>query len=216
MRLAPAARRLSSLARMTPQGGVHGSSTTTSVRQWRAMPLLTVSSCLCRAAKAISKGGRRGRFVRRVAGTLSDQPLQVAGEKKYFKTGLEAVQLLVHEAKRRDQHKKHYLEQFESFTSSLSAVFDRSPRYAWLAKIFLEPERSIQFRVSYLDDSGVVRTHRGYRVQYSSTLGPYEGPLHFGAHVDSDMLKGAFADDKDPPPTLFMQAWPLRRTLATR
>jgi len=144
---------------MTPQGGVHGSSTTTSVRQWRAMPLLTV-----------------------------------AGEKKYFKTGLEAVQLLVHEAKRRDQHKKHYLEQFESFTSSLSAVFDRSPRYAWLAKIFLEPERSVQFRVSYLDDSGVVRTHRGYRVQYSSTLGPYEGPLHFGAHVDSDMLKGmAFA-----------------------
>lgn len=34
------------------------------------------------------------------------------------------------------------------------AVFDRSPKYAWIAKQLLEPERAIQFRVAWLDDNG--------------------------------------------------------------
>lgn len=119
-----------------------------------------------------------------------DKPLmKFAGREHYFKTGNEAVQILVEEAKRRDKDKALYLEQFEALMSSLTPVFDRAPRYAWIAKIFLEPERSIEFRVSFLDDSGSVRTHRGYRIQYSSTMGPYAGPLQFGTQVTSDNLK---------------------------
>ncbi|KAJ8605790.1 hypothetical protein CTAYLR_000512 [Chrysophaeum taylorii] len=119
-----------------------------------------------------------------------DKPLlKFEGQERYFKTGTEAVQIITDEAKRRDGDKKLYLEQFEAMMQSLTPVFDRAPRYAWLAKAFLEPERSIEFRVSFLDDSGSVRTHRGYRIQYSSTLGPYEGPLHFGVDVTSDKLK---------------------------
>ena len=85
------------------------------------------------------------------------------------------------------------IDQFGCFMQSLAPVFDRSPRYAWIAKILLEPERFISFRVSYIDDSGNTRTNRGFRVQYSSTLGPYEGGLHFGEHVDADLVKAALA-----------------------
>lgn len=39
------------------------------------------------------------------------------------------------------------------------------PKYAFVAKEFLEPERIIQFRVSWLDDAGTYRMNRGFRVQ---------------------------------------------------
>jgi glutamate dehydrogenase (NADP+) len=53
----------------------------------------------------------------------------------------------------------------------------------------MEPERFIQFRVPWLDDTGVIRMNRGYRIQFSSSLGPYEGALHFGSHVNSGTMK---------------------------
>eukprot|EP00590_Aulacoseira_subarctica_P001373 CAMPEP_0172414154 /NCGR_PEP_ID=MMETSP1064-20121228/845_1 /TAXON_ID=202472 /ORGANISM="Aulacoseira subarctica , Strain CCAP 1002/5" /LENGTH=404 /DNA_ID=CAMNT_0013150685 /DNA_START=405 /DNA_END=1619 /DNA_ORIENTATION=+ len=71
----------------------------------------------------------------------------------------------------------------------LAPVFDRNPRYAFLAKQLLEPERFIQFRVAWIDDTGVVRTNRGYRVQYCSSLGPYEGSLNFGGHINAGIIK---------------------------
>ena len=46
---------------------------------------------------------------------------------------------------------------------------------------------TISFRVAYIDDAGNTRTVRGWRVQSSSTLGPYEGGLHFGRHVTADL-----------------------------
>jgi glutamate dehydrogenase (NADP+) len=48
--------------------------------------------------------------------------------------------------------------------------------------------------VAWLDDSGTVRLNRGMRIQYSSSLGPYEGGLHFGAHVNTDYVKAAALD----------------------
>ena len=53
----------------------------------------------------------------------------------------------------------------------------------------MEPERYLQFRVAWIDDVGVVRTTRGYRIQYSSSMGPYEGAIHFGHHINSDVVK---------------------------
>jgi len=43
------------------------------------------------------------------------------------------------------------------------------PKYAFVAKEFLEPERLIQFRVSWLDDSGTYRMNRGFRVQVGAS-----------------------------------------------
>lgn len=63
------------------------------------------------------------------------------------------------------------------------------PKYAFVAKEFLEPERIIQFRVSWLDDAGAYRMNRGWRVQYSSALGPYEGGLHFHKDMSASLVK---------------------------
>ena len=47
-----------------------------------------------------------------------------------------------------------------------------------------EPERVIYFRVPWTDDAGNVRTNRGFRVQFSSAIGPYKGGIRFHPSVN--------------------------------
>ena len=51
------------------------------------------------------------------------------------------------------------------------------------------PERSILFRVNWVDDVGKVQTNLGYRVQFSSTIGPYKGGLRFHPSVNLGIIK---------------------------
>ena len=53
----------------------------------------------------------------------------------------------------------------------------------------VEPERQISFRVSWVDDNGVIQVNRGYRVQMNSAIGPYKGGLRFHPSVNTSILK---------------------------
>mgnify|MGYP001329139775 CR=1 FL=1 len=53
----------------------------------------------------------------------------------------------------------------------------------------VEPERVIMFRVSWVDDKGVIHVNRGYRVQMNSAIGPYKGGLRFHPSVNLSILK---------------------------
>ncbi|CAM9250158.1 unnamed protein product, partial [Sphacelaria rigidula] len=64
-----------------------------------------------------------------------------------FKTGAEATDMLISEALRKDPHSTDFLQSLEDILPALAPVFDRAPKYAWIAKQLLEPERAIQFRV---------------------------------------------------------------------
>ena len=52
----------------------------------------------------------------------------------------------------------------------------------------VEPERSISFRVPWVDDHGKVHVNRAYRVQFNSTLGPYKGGLRFHPTVNRSVI----------------------------
>src|SRR5690606_18940332 len=52
-----------------------------------------------------------------------------------------------------------------------------------------EPERTVSFRVVWVDDSNNVQINRGYRVQMNSALGPYKGGLRFSPSVNLSVLK---------------------------
>ena len=52
----------------------------------------------------------------------------------------------------------------------------------------VEPERSISFRVPWVDDHGKVHVNRGYRVQFNSTLGPYKGGIRFHPTVNRSVI----------------------------
>lgn len=53
----------------------------------------------------------------------------------------------------------------------------------------VEPERTISFRVEWVDDKGEIQVNRGYRIQYNSALGPYKGGLRFHPSVNLGILK---------------------------
>jgi glutamate dehydrogenase (NADP+) len=74
---------------------------------------------------------------------------------------------------------------------SVMPVVESVPAYrqAKILERMVEPERVIQFRVSWLDDRGQIQINRGYRVQMNSALGPYKGGLRFHPSVTLGILK---------------------------
>lgn len=70
-------------------------------------------------------------------------------------------------------------------------VYDANPRYkkAKILERMVEPERTIIFRVPWMNDRGEVEVNRGYRIEFNSALGPYKGGLRFHKSVTLSILK---------------------------
>ncbi len=79
----------------------------------------------------------------------------------------------------------------EEVLESLEPLLEEDPRYAreGIIQRIVEPERQILFRVAWVDDAGQVRVNKGYRVQFSSVLGPFKGGLRFHPSVTSGVIK---------------------------
>ncbi|MCH2134811.1 MAG: NADP-specific glutamate dehydrogenase [Phycisphaerales bacterium] len=75
--------------------------------------------------------------------------------------------------------------------TSLEVVLEARPEYRKerVLERMVEPERVIQFRVTWMDDEGEIHVNRGYRVQFNSAIGPYKGGLRFHRSVDLSVLK---------------------------
>lgn len=69
--------------------------------------------------------------------------------------------------------------------------YNKNPRYkkAKILERMTEPERTITFRVPWIDDRGDVQVNRGYRVEFNSAIGPYKGGLRFHPSVNLSILK---------------------------
>jgi glutamate dehydrogenase (NADP+) len=91
----------------------------------------------------------------------------------------------------RNPGEPEYLQAVREVMESLWPFIERHPRYAehGLLDRLVEPERLIQFRVSWVDDKGEVHVNRGWRIQHSSAIGPYKGGLRFHPSVNASILK---------------------------
>ncbi|MHB1033269.1 MAG: NADP-specific glutamate dehydrogenase [Pirellulales bacterium] len=74
---------------------------------------------------------------------------------------------------------------------SIEPVFSRHPKYEKnrILERLVEPERTITFRVPWTDDKGAIQINRGFRIQFSSAIGPYKGGLRFHPTVYIGILK---------------------------
>ncbi len=92
---------------------------------------------------------------------------------------------------KRNAHEKEYLQATEEILASLSLYLDKHPEFekASLLERFVEPERAVIFRVPWMDDKGGVQVNRGYRVQYSSAMGPYKGGIRLHPSVNLSIIK---------------------------
>ena len=91
----------------------------------------------------------------------------------------------------RNASQPEFLQAAEEVLTTLSPVVDAHPEYQENAILerLVEPERVIMFRVPWIDDKGIVRVNRGYRVQFNSAIGPYKGGLRFDPTVNLSVLK---------------------------
>ncbi len=101
------------------------------------------------------------------------------------------VERVLEELKVKNAHEPEFLQTAEEVLSSLSPVFDQHPEYEDMAILerMTEPERVVEFRVTWTDDAGKVNVNRGYRVQYNGAIGPYKGGLRFHPSVNLSVMK---------------------------
>ncbi len=90
-----------------------------------------------------------------------------------------------------NEDQPEYLQAVSEVVADIAGEVDDNPNFARDNVLYYlaEPDRVITFRVSWLDDSGVVRVNRGWRVQHSGLIGPYKGGLRFHTHVNLSVLK---------------------------
>ena len=107
------------------------------------------------------------------------------------KVATEYIDSVYNNLKEKHGHEPEFLQAVKEILYSLTPVFAQRPEYmkASLLERIVEPERVVKFRVSWEDDHGKIQVNRGYRVQYSSAIGPYKGGLRFHPSVNESIIK---------------------------
>jgi len=91
----------------------------------------------------------------------------------------------------RNPGQPEFMQAVTEVMESLWPFVEKNPKYAdhSLLDRIVEPERVVMFRVCWMDDHGVVRVNKGYRIQHSMAIGPYKGGLRFHPSVNLSILK---------------------------
>ncbi len=95
------------------------------------------------------------------------------------------------ETEKKNTNEPEFLQAVKEVLSTVEPLLNSHAEYEKLAILerIIEPERIITFRVSWIDDSGEIKVNRGYRVQFSSLIGPYKGGLRFHPSVNQSIMK---------------------------
>ena len=93
--------------------------------------------------------------------------------------------------KKRSPHEDEFHQAVEEVVHSVWGFLQENPAYNQqsILKRLVEPERVVIFRVPWRDDKGNIHVNRGFRVQFSSAIGPYKGGLRFHPTVNLGILK---------------------------
>ena len=103
---------------------------------------------------------------------------------RYLERALEDIRI-----KNSDQ--PEFLQAVKEVLCTVEKLIENHPEYEKVALLerITEPERIILFRVPWINDNGEVVVNRGYRVQFSSVIGPYKGGLRFDPSVNLSIMK---------------------------
>ena len=98
---------------------------------------------------------------------------------------------ILQEVVQRNPNEPEFLQAVSEVLGSLEIVAQNHPEWvrAGIFERFVEPERQIAFRVSWIDDAGRTHVNRGYRIQFNSAIGPYKGGLRFHPSVNASIMK---------------------------
>ena len=98
---------------------------------------------------------------------------------------------IVEELKRRFPNEPEYIQAVSQVLPTIEEEYNKHPEFekSNLVERLCIPDRIIQFRVTWVDDSGKVNTNMGYRIQHNNVIGPYKGGIRFHKSVNLGILK---------------------------
>ena len=101
------------------------------------------------------------------------------------------VDSIMEQVTARNPGEREFHQAVQEVAESVQVVVEKNPEFA-RAKVLerlVEPERQLMFRVPWVNDRGEVQINRGFRVQFSSAIGPYKGGLRFHPSVYLGIIK---------------------------
>ncbi len=101
------------------------------------------------------------------------------------------IDAFMDKVKARNGHETEFLQAVNEVAETVIPFIQNHPKYQEnnILERIVEPERTIIFRVPWLDDKGDMQVNRGYRVEFNSAIGPYKGGLRFHPSVNLSILK---------------------------
>lgn len=98
---------------------------------------------------------------------------------------------VISQIKNRFPNEPEYYQAIEEVLESIEDVYNEHPEFerANLIERLIIPDKIISFRVTWVDDKGMVHTNMGYRVQHNNAIGPYKGGIRFHPSVSPSILK---------------------------
>lgn len=92
----------------------------------------------------------------------------------------------------KNQNEPEFIQAVTEVLTSLEPAIDKNQEVLRKNRIlerFVEPDRTVSFRVVWEDRNGDYQINRGYRVQFNNAIGPYKGGLRFHPTVNLSILK---------------------------
>ena len=91
----------------------------------------------------------------------------------------------------KNPNEPEFLQAVKEVAVTVIPFIANKPKYNGMKLLerMAEPERTIIFRVSWVDDKGEIQVNRGFRIQMNSAIGPYKGGIRFHPTVNLSVLK---------------------------
>lgn len=101
------------------------------------------------------------------------------------------LEKIIAELEKNNPAQPEFLQAAREVLETIADFVNENPQYDAhkVVERLVEPDRIIQFRVTWIDDNGDVQVNRGYRVQFNNAIGPYKGGLRFHPSVNLSILK---------------------------
>jgi len=101
------------------------------------------------------------------------------------------VEIFMENVKQKNPGEKEFHQAVQEVVESLMPFVKKNPKYQKhkILERIVEPERTILFRVPWMDDNGEIHINRGYRIEFNSAIGPYKGGIRFHPSVNLSILK---------------------------
>jgi len=101
------------------------------------------------------------------------------------------IEAFLNIVKEKNSHEPEFMQAVHEVAETVIPFIEKNPQYQnkMLLERMVEPERTIIFRVPWIDDKGNTQVNRAFRVEFNSAIGPYKGGLRFHPSVNLSILK---------------------------